>query len=224
MQSEYTLSDSLGNLTVLYHKGCGKGFKFFGDDPEEYRHYIKQEHVDMVKEMWSDRKDDFPVDYVLRFYMHSRCLVFPSGIWMSETATYPQYLRYRPGANLSFRVSGMTRFTALTDNASAICIGADPDADQIPLLRRLVHKCEGNTMFMPLSPQSILVPTENCKFGEQNIKEGSPRVAKSEFDVLECEKPGYLIEFMNEPMSLEEEFINYCHQWLSKDIEVFERS
>ena len=78
-------------------------------------------------------------------------------------------------------------------------------------------------MFMPLSPQSILVPTQNCKFGEQNIKEGSPTVAKSEFDVLEFEKPGYLIEFMKEPMSLEEEFINYCHQWLSKDIEVFER-
>ena len=94
----------------------------------------------MVKEMWPADKDKFPVDYVLRFYMHSRCLVFPSGIWMSETARYPQYLRYRPGANLSFRVSGMTRFTALTDNASAICIGADPDADQIPLLRRLVHK------------------------------------------------------------------------------------
>ena len=223
MQSEYTLSDSLGNLTVLYHKGCGKGFKFFGDDPEEYRHYIKQEHVDMVKEMWSDRKDDFPVDYVLRFYMHSRCLVFPNGIWMSETARYPQYLRYRPGANLSFRVSGMTRFTSLTENSSAICIGADPDADRIPLLRRLVHKCKGSTMFMPLSPQSILVPTENCKFGEQNISEGSPRVAKSEFDVLEFEKPGYLIEFMNEPMSLEEELINYCHQWLSQDIEVFER-
>ena len=171
MKCEYTVNDHLDGLTVLYHKGCGKGFKFFGDDPEEYRHYIKQEHLDMVKDMWSDRANDFPVDYVLRFYMHSRCLVFPNGVWMSETARYPQYLRYRPGANLSFRVSGMTRFTALTDNAAAICIGADPDADQIPLLRRLVHKCSGSTMFMPLSPQSILVPTENCKFGEQNISE-----------------------------------------------------
>ena len=184
MQSEYTLSDSLGNLTVLYHKGCGKGFKFFGDDPEEYRHYIKQEHLDMVKGMFEREYKDFPVDYVMRFYMHSRCLVFPNGVWMSETARYPQYLRYRPGADLSFRVSGVTRFTSLTEGGSAICIGADPEADQIPLLRRLVHKCKGSTMFMPLSPQSILVPTENCKFGEQNISEGSPRVAKSEFDVL----------------------------------------
>ena len=223
MQCDYTLRDSYENLTVLYYKGCGKGFKFFGDDPEEYRHYIKQEHLDMMKEMFAREYKEFPVDYMLRFYMHSRCLVFPDGIWMSETAKYPQYLRYRPGTNLSFRVSGITRFTSLTENSSAICIGADPEADQIPLLRRLVHKCSGSTMFMPLSTSSILVPTENCTYGDLKIDMGHPVIATHEFDELVFEQPGYLIEFMKEPMTLEEELVNYCHQWLSKDIEVFER-
>ena len=149
--------------------------------------------------------------------------MFPDGIWMSETAKYPQYLRYRPGTNLSFRVSGITRFTSLTENSSAICIGADPEADQIPLLRRLVHKCSGSTMFMPLSTSSILVPTENCTYGDLKIDMGHPVIATHEFDELVFEQPGDLIEFMKEPMTLEEELVNYCHQWLSKDIEVFER-
>ena len=177
----------------------------------------------MMKEMFAREYKEFPVDYMLRFYMHSRCLVFPDGIWMSETAKYPQYLRYRPGTNLSFRVSGITRFTSLTENSSAICIGADPEADQIPLLRRLVHKCSGSTMFMPLSTSSILVPTENCTYGDLKIDMGHPVIATHEFDELVFEQPGYLIEFMKEPMTLEEELVNYCHQWLSKDIEVFER-
>ena len=34
MKCEYTVNDQLDGLTVLYHKGCSKGFKFFGDDPE----------------------------------------------------------------------------------------------------------------------------------------------------------------------------------------------
>ena len=78
-------------------------------------------------------------------------------------------------------------------------------------------------MFMPLSPKSILIPTENCRYGNINIEKGNPRRAKIDFDELEFEEPGYLIEFMNEPMNLEEEIVNYAHQWLSKDIEVFER-
>ena len=223
MQSEYTVRDQFENLTVLYHKGCAAGFKFFGDDPEEYRHYILDEHLEMLRGMFGQHEKDFPWEFLSRFYMHSRCLVFPDGVWMSETARYPQYLRYKPGVNLSFRVTGMTRFTALTNGASALCVGVDPDATEFPLLRRLVHKCEGTTMFMPLSPSSILIPTENCRYGNINIEKGNPRRAKIDFDELEFEEPGYLIEFMNEPMNLEEEIVNYAHQWLSKDIEVFER-
>ena len=134
-----------------------------------------------------------------------------------------QYLRYRSGTNLSFRVSGVTRFTSLTEDSSAICIGADPGADTIPLLRRLVHKCSGSTHFMPLSTSSILIPTENCTYGDLKIDLGHPVLAKHEFDELVFEKPGYLIEFMNEPMDLEEELVNYCHQYISQDIEVFQR-
>lgn len=223
MNCDYTVRDSNNDLTVLYYKGCGQGFKFFGDDPEEYKHHIKQEHIDMVRGMFEREMKELPVDFLPKFYMHSRCLVFPDGVWMSETAGVPQYLRYRSGTNLSFRVSGVTRFTSLTEDSSAICIGADPGADTIPLLRRLVHKCSGSTHFMPLSTSSILVPTENCTYGDLKIDLGHPVLAKHEFDELVFEKPGYLIEFMNEPMDLEEELVNYCHQYISQDIEVFQR-
>ena len=75
MNCDYTVRDQLEGLTVLYHKGCGKGFKFFGDDPEEHRHYIKQEHLDLVKDMFAREYEDFPVEYVLRFYI---CLLYTS--------------------------------------------------------------------------------------------------------------------------------------------------
>ena len=139
MKNEYTINDQLDHLTVLYHRGCKQGFKFFGDDPEEHKYYIKDEHISILKDTWSDQQGAFPIDYLKRFYAHSRCLVFTKGMWMSETARYPQYLRFRPGANLSFRVSGMTRFTSLTDDGGALCVGIDPDASQMPCLRRFVH-------------------------------------------------------------------------------------
>ena len=37
MKNEYTVNDQLDHLTVLYHRGCHQGFKFFGDDPEEHK-------------------------------------------------------------------------------------------------------------------------------------------------------------------------------------------
>ena len=46
MKNEYTVNDKLDHLTVLSRK---KGFKFFGDDPEEYKHYIK-EHADVLSQ------------------------------------------------------------------------------------------------------------------------------------------------------------------------------
>ena len=145
MRNDYTLNDQLDHLTVLYHRGCKQGFKFFGDDPEEHKYHIKDEHIDLLKEAFDWNK--FPIDYLRRFYAHSRCLMFTSGIWMSETAKYPQYLRYRPGANLSFRVSGLTRFTSLTDGSGALCVGIDPDAKKMPCLRRFVHVIDVNTVF-----------------------------------------------------------------------------
>ena len=66
---------------------------------------------------------------------------------MSETARYPQYLRFKPGANLSFRVSGLTRFTSLTDGGSALCVGVDPDANEMPCYKRFVHVINTSTIF-----------------------------------------------------------------------------
>ena len=37
------------------------------------------------------------------------------------------------------------------------------------------------------------------------------------------EQSGYLIEYIKEPLTLEDELINYCHQWVDQKIEVFER-
>ena len=119
MSDHYIINDQLDHLTVLYHRGCKQGFKFFGDDPEEHKYYIKDEHIQLLKDTFGDI-GTLPIDYLRRFYAHSRCLVFTKGIWMSETAKYPQYLRFKPGANLSFRVSGLTRFTSLTENGSAL--------------------------------------------------------------------------------------------------------
>ena len=221
MKNDYTLNDQLDHLTVLYHRGCKQGFKFFGDDPEEHKYHIKDEHIDLLKEAFDWNK--FPIDYLRRFYAHSRCLMFTSGIWMSETAKYPQYLRYRPGANLSFRVSGLTRFTSLTKDGSALCVGIDPDAKKMPCLRRFVHVIDVNTVFQPQYPHSYLIPTENCVYGGKEVKEGS--IIKSHHDphTAILEKKGYIIEYAEEPFTMEEAVLNYAGQWITKHIEVFDR-
>ena len=223
MNCAQTVRDRLDHLTVLYYRGCEPGFKFFGDDPEEEKKYIKQDHVDRIFEKYPDVFNTFPQDYLRRFYAHSRCLVFPDGVWMSETVKYPQGLRYRPGVNLSFRISGITRFTALTQGASAICVGIDPDADKIPCLRRKVHKIDAEMEFTPSSSKSILIPTENCYYGKSHFALGSLHYAKNEETVLKFEKPGFVIEFMNEPLTMDEALLEYCDQWVSRRIEVLER-
>tara|TARA_B100001996_G_scaffold131865_1_gene100298 strand:- start:434 stop:1114 length:681 start_codon:yes stop_codon:yes gene_type:complete len=222
MMPAKVVRDSCDNLTVLYYMGCQQAFKFFGDDPEEHKVFVKDEHTEMICQMFPDHTD-LPWEFLNRFYLHSRCLLFTSGIWMSETARYPQYLRYKPGANTSFRISGMTRFTALTNNCGAICVGINPDGTEFPNLRRFVHRMEGTTMWMPQSPQSYIVPTQNCTYGKYEIGEGEIKRAKIDFDELTFEEPGYLIEFVNEPLTLEDELINYAHQWVDNKIEVFTR-
>ena len=172
MSDHYIINDQLDHLTVLYHRGCKQGFKFFGDDPEEHKYYIKDEHIQLLKDTFGDI-GTLPIDYLRRFYAHSRCLVFTKGIWMSETARYPQYLRFKPGANLSFRVSGLTRFTSLTENSSALCVGIDPDAKEMPCLRRFVHVIDKDTMLQPMYSNSYLIPTENCTYNGKDIGEGS---------------------------------------------------
>ena len=223
MRNDYTLNDQLDHLTVLYHRGCKQGFKFFGDDPEEHKYYIKDEHIEIAKSLWPDKNKDFPNDYLKRFYAHSRCLIFTKGMWMSETARYPQYLRFRPGANLSFRVSGLTRFTSLTKDGGALCVGIDPDAKKMPCLRRFVHVIDTNTVFQPQYANSYIIPTENCVYGGKEIREGS--IARSHYDPhsVILEKKGYIIEYTEEPFTMEEAVLNYCGQWITKHIEVFNR-
>ena len=221
MKNDYTVNDQLDHLTVLYHRGCKQGFKFFGDDPEEHKHYITEEHINMLREMFD--LTTFPVDYLRRFYAHSRCLVFTKGMWMSETAKYPQYLRFRPGANLSFRVSGMTRFTSLTNGGGALCVGIDPDAGKMPCLRRFVHVINKQTMFQPMYDNSYLIPTENCVYGRKEHREGSIFRSSNDPITVTFQNKGYLIEYTEEPFTMEEAVLNYGGQWITKHIEVFDR-
>ena len=225
MKNEYTLNDQLDHLTVLYHRGCKQGFKFFGDDPEEHKYYIKDEHIQLLHETFGvDRSQSFPIDFLRRFYAHSRCLVFTKGMWMSETARYPQYLRYRPGANLSFRVSGLTRFTSLTDGGSALCVGIDPDADTMPCLKRFVHVIDPKyTLFQPMYSNSYCIPSENCTYGNKDVPEGRIFRPRDEPVTLAFQNKGYLIEYTEEPFTMEEAVINYAGQWATKHVEVFDR-
>ena len=223
MKNDYTVNDQLDHLTVLYHRGCKQGFKFFGDDPEEHKYYIKEEHIQLLKDTFGDKIGTLPIDYLRRFYAHSRCLVFTSGVWMSETARYPQYLRFRPGANLSFRISGLTRFTSLTDGGGALCVGIDPDAKEMPCLRRFVHVIDKNTMMQPMYSNSYLIPTENCVYGKKEYREGSIFRSNDEPVTVTFQNKGYLIEYTEEPFTMEEAVLNYAGQWITKHIEVFDR-
>ena len=222
MSDHYIINDQLDHLTVLYHRGCKQGFKFFGDDPEEHKYYIKDEHIQLLKDTFGDI-GTLPIDYLRRFYAHSRCLVFTKGMWMSETARYPQYLRFKPGANLSFRVSGLTRFRSLTDNGSALCVGIDPDAKEMPCLRRFVHVIDKNTMLQPMYSNSYLIPTENCTYNGKDIGEGTIFRSSDEPVTVTFQNKGYLIEYTEEPFTMEESVLNYAGQWLTKHIEVFDR-
>ena len=222
MSDHYIINDQLDHLTVLYHRGCKQGFKFFGDDPEEHKYYIKDEHIQLLKDTFGDI-GTLPIDYLRRFYAHSRCLVFTKGMWMSETARYPQYLRFKPGANLSFRVSGLTRFRSLTDNGSALCVGIDPDAKEMPCLRRFVHVINKDTMLQPMYSNSYLIPTENCTYNGKDIGEGTIFRSSDEPVTVTFQNKGYLIEYTEEPFTMEESVLNYAGQWLTKHIEVFDR-
>ena len=222
MSDHYIINDQLDHLTVLYHRKCKQGFKFFGDDPEEHKYYIKDEHIQLLKDTFGDI-GTLPIDYLRRFYAHSRCLVFTKGMWMSETARYPQYLRFKPGANLSFRVSGLTRFTSLTEDSSALCVGIDPDAKEMPCLRRFVHVIDKDTMLQPMYSNSYLIPTENCTYNGKDIGEGSIFRSSDEPVTVTFQNKGYLIEYTEEPFTMEESVLNYAGQWLTRHIEVFDR-
>ena len=223
--NKVTIRDYLDGITVLYYGGCQAGFKFFGDDPEEEKIYVKQDNVDMVKQIHHDKLQTVgAIDYLRRFYAHSRCLLFPAGVWLSETAGYAQALRYRPGTYLSLRISGLTRFTALTNDADAICIGVDPDANNLSCRERRVIKVDDTMLFTPMSNNSIIIPTQECTYDGTDFAQASPHRAANKEVELKFRKPGFLVEYSRERMNLNKAVLEYCDQVASERIEIIERT
>ena len=70
---------------------------------------------------------------------------------------------------------------------------------------------------------AYLIPTENCVYGGKEVKEGS--IVRSHHDphTVILEKKGYIIEYAEEPFTMEEAVLNYAGQWITKHIEVFDR-
>ena len=222
--SKVTIRDHLDGITVLYYGGCKQGFKFFGDDPEEEKIYVKQDNIDMVRQIHHDKLQVNAIDYLHRFYAHSRCLLFPKGVWLSETAGYAQALRYRPGTYLSLRISGLTRFTALTDNADAICIGVDPDAKNLSCRERRVINVDDRMMFTPMSTDSIIIPTEDCMYGGEEFAQATLHRALNREIEIKFKKPGFIVEYSRERMNLNKAVLEYCDQVARDRIEIIERT
>ena len=120
-------------------------------------------------------------------------------------------------------MSGLTRFTSLTEGGGALCVGIDPDAKEMPCLRRFVHVIDKDTMLQPMYSNSYLIPTENCTYNGKDIGEGTIFRSSDEPVTVTFQNKGYLIEYTEEPFTMEESVLNYAGQWLTKHIEVFDR-
>tara|TARA_Y100000766_G_C18556686_1_gene435658 strand:- start:365 stop:589 length:225 start_codon:yes stop_codon:yes gene_type:complete len=70
---------------------------------------------------------------------------------------------------------------------------------------------------------SYLIPTENCTYNGKDIGEGSIFRASDEPVTVTFQNKGYLIEYTEEPFTMEESVLNYAGQWITKHIEVFDR-
>ena len=78
-------------------------------------------------------------------------------------------------------------------------------------------------MFQPLYTHSYLIPTENCVYGKQEIAEGHIFRSSDDPITVTFQNKGYLIEYTEEPFTMEEAVLNYGGQWITKHIEVFDR-
>ena len=95
---ERVVQDFGHEITVLYYNNAKKGFKFIGDDPESKVIPVDEDVRERVynKIGITGYDDDVPARaYLDKFYLHNRCLLFTSGMWMSETAGVPQARRRR---------------------------------------------------------------------------------------------------------------------------------
>tara|TARA_Y100000816_G_scaffold26448_1_gene16939 strand:- start:16 stop:702 length:687 start_codon:yes stop_codon:yes gene_type:complete len=223
VHSEKVIQDSGHGVTILYYYNVEKGFKFIGDDPEGKVIPIPKDVRDRVykNNNVSGLDSDMPAEaYLDKFYLHNRCLLFPSGVWMSETAGVPHALINKPGTYLNFKMAGMTRLTALTDNASAICIGPDPDKD-IGYYNRTVHKIDADIIFD--RTDKLLVATEEMWYDGDIVKAGQPyhvqRTGK-----LKLLKSGYVVEFWLDDINIEESVTDYVNMWINKQIQIRERN
>ena len=133
---------------------------------------------------------------------------------MSETAGIPHCLINKAGTYLNFKMAGMTRLTALTDNASAICIGPDPDKD-IGYYNRTVHKVDTDILFD--RTDRLLVATEEMWYDGDIVKAGQPyhvqRTGK-----LKLLKSGYVVEFWLDDINIEQSLTDYVNMWINHKI------
>ena len=222
MQSEKVIQDSGHGVTILYYYNLEKGFKFIGDDPEGKVIPIPQDIREKVYNNCgiSGLEDHMPAEaYLNKFYLHNRCLLFPSGVWMSETAGVPHALINKPGTYLNFKMAGMTRLTALTDNASAICIGPDPDKD-IGYYNRRVHKIDTDIIFD--RTDRLLVATQDMWYDGDIVKAGQPYLVQRT-GKLKLLNAGYVVEFWLDDINIEESLNDYVNMWVNKQILLKER-
>lgn len=213
-------------ITVLYYNNAKKGFKFIGDDPESKVIPVDEDVRERVynKIGITGYDDDVPARaYLDKFYLHNRCLLFTSGIWMSETAGIPHALMYKPGAHCNFKMAGMTRLTALTDDASAICVGPDPHGDSLGYYARKVIPVETEIQYTVTNDYTILVPTQNMWYNGKIVNAGTPyRVTNS--GKLKLINPGYVISFWLDDVDIEQSVTDYVQMWVNKQILIKERN
>ena len=114
----------------------------------------------------------------------------------------------------------MTRLTALTDNASAICIGPDPDKD-IGYYNRTVHKIDADIIFD--RTDRLLVATQDMWYDGDIVKAGQPYLVQRT-GKLKLLNSGYVVEFWLDDINIEESLNDYVNMWVNKQILLRERN
>ena len=223
MLSDKVIQDFGHEITVLYYNNVHKGYKFIGDDPESKIIKVPSDVLERVynKLEMTGHEDHMPARaYLDKFYLHNRCLLFTSGVWMSETAGVPHILMYKPGTYLNYKMAGMTRLTALTDNASCICVGPDPDGESLGYYNREVLKVDDDILYE--HTKRILVATQDMWYDGDIIKAGKPYLVKRK-GKLKLLNAGYMVEFWLDDVNIEESVTDYVNMWVNKNILLKER-
>ena len=224
MLSEKVIQDFGHEVTVLYYNNVHKGYKFIGDDPESKIIKVPSDVLERVynKLEMTGHEEHMPARaYLDKFYLHNRCLLFTSGMWMSETAGVPHMLMYKEGTYLNYKMAGMTRLTALTDNASAICIGPDPGSDALGYYNRKVTKVDSEILFD--RTDRVVVATQNMWYDGDIINAGKPYLVKRK-GKLKLLNSGYVVEFWLDNVNIEETITDYISMWIDNKIILRERN